>query len=180
MLFPERAATPFSLGLITVLAIGCGAPPDEDMSAMDAEPTVGDVVDGGPVFTPPPPGTTGTPADQVSDPAMNDLPNTHPNVLTNWARLPDGREWGASAGIDIGPDGHIWTYDRCGGTGFGAGGNCQTNLVDPILKFDVETGELLTSFGVGLFVVPHGIHVDRDGNVWVTDFAANEEGTVGY
>ncbi|MFP3948470.1 MAG: hypothetical protein ACLFWG_07050, partial [Longimicrobiales bacterium] len=27
---------------------------------------------------------------------------------------------------------------------------------------------------------PHGIHVDSVGNVWVTDFAANEEGTKGH
>ena len=27
----------------------------------------------------------------------------------------------------------------------------------------------MKSFGAGLFVFPHGIHVDRDGNVWVTD-----------
>jgi DNA-binding beta-propeller fold protein YncE len=39
---------------------------------------------------------------------------------------------------------------------------------NPILKFD-PTGRLVTSFGAGMFVFPHGIHVDRDGNVWVTD-----------
>ena len=40
---------------------------------------------------------------------------------------------------------------------------------DPtILKFD-STGKLVTSFGAGLLVFPHGIYVDRDGNVWVTD-----------
>ena len=29
-------------------------------------------------------------------------------------------------------------------------------------------------------VTPHGIHVDADGNVWVTDFAGNREGTKGH
>ena len=29
-------------------------------------------------------------------------------------------------------------------------------------------------------VTPHGIHVDRDGNVWVADFAGNKEGTKGH
>ena len=29
-------------------------------------------------------------------------------------------------------------------------------------------------------VTPHGIHVDDDGNVWVTDFVANAEGTKGH
>jgi sugar lactone lactonase YvrE len=37
-----------------------------------------------------------------------------------------------------------------------------------ILEFDT-TGKLVKSFGQGLLVFPHGIHVDREGNVWVTD-----------
>ena len=126
------------------------------------------------------PASTGTAADDVSDPVLRDLPNPNPTVIEDWGRLPQGRIWGASAGAAVGPDGHIWAYDRCGGTGFGPGGNCDTNLVDPILKFDVNTGELLTSFGAGEFVVPHGLHVDFEGNVWVTDFAANEAGTKGH
>ncbi|MGH9254847.1 MAG: peptidyl-alpha-hydroxyglycine alpha-amidating lyase family protein, partial [Vicinamibacterales bacterium] len=49
-----------------------------------------------------------------------------------------------------------------------------------VLKFDRRTGKILASFGAGLFVVPHGLHVDRDGNVWVTDFSANKAGTKGH
>ena len=37
-----------------------------------------------------------------------------------------------------------------------------------VLKFD-STGKLVKSFGAGLLIFPHGIHVDKDGNVWVTD-----------
>jgi len=125
----------------------------------------------------PPSGTTGTPADDVTDPALGMLPNPNPTVITNWALLPDGREWGSTAGADIGPDGHVWAYDRCGG---GLEGGCDTNLVDPIVKYDRNTGELLAAFGAGLFVTPHGIHVDDDGNVWVTDFAGNEAQTKGH
>ena len=45
---------------------------------------------------------------------------------------------------------------------------CDGSKLDPILKFD-SSGKLLKSFGAGLMLFPHGIHVDRDGNVWVTD-----------
>jgi sugar lactone lactonase YvrE len=128
-------------------------------------------------FVLPPSGTTGTPADNVTDPALRNLPNPNPTVITNWALLPDDREWGSTAGADIGPDGHVWAYDRCGG---GLDGGCDTNLVDPIVKYDRNTGELLAAFGAGIFVTPHGLHVDDDGNVWVTDFAGNEAGTKGH
>ena len=43
-----------------------------------------------------------------------------------------------------------------------------TPTLDPILKFDAA-GNLLKSFGAGILLFPHGMHVDRAGNVWVTD-----------
>jgi len=80
------------------------------------------------------------------------------------------------------PDGHVWAYDRCGGgLGGGVGVGCEASPDrDPIYKFDRNTGEVLTSFGAGLLVSPHGLHVDRDGNVWVTDSNGNEAGTKGH
>ena len=105
-----------------------------------------------------------------------------PTLVQNWGDLPEGREWGTTAGIDIDPhDGHIWAYERCGAGSLAGGGiNCETNTVAPIFKFDRDTGEILANFGADLFVTPHGIHVDADGNVWVTDFAGNREGTRGH
>ena len=113
------------------------------------------------------------------------LPDPNPVVTNQWGDLPAGRTWGHTAGIDIDPtDGHIWAYERCGaagGMGMAAGGpvNCDTNPVDPIFKFDRHTGEVLANFGAGIFTTPHGIHADYEGNVWVTDFATNADGTKG-
>ncbi|HZD04345.1 MAG TPA: peptidyl-alpha-hydroxyglycine alpha-amidating lyase family protein, partial [Longimicrobiales bacterium] len=78
--------------------------------------------------------------------------------------LPDGRTYGSVSAIYPGPDGQtIWVAERCG----------ENSCVDhqdlvTIFQFDLE-GNLLTSFGAGLFAWPHGMHVDRGGNVWVTD-----------
>ena len=156
---------PFAVAL--TLLVGCGGPAEDEMAmAASADMPSPTAISSG--FMLPPSGTTGTPADDVTDPALRMLPNPNPTVITNWALLPDGREWGSTAGADIGPDGHVWAYDRCGG---GLDGGCDSNLVDPIVKYDRNTGELLAAFGAGLFVTPHGLHVDDDGNVWVTDFA---------
>ena len=113
------------------------------------------------------------------------LPNPAPNVTRNWGELPAGRQWGTTAGIDIDPkDGNIWAYERCGaGAAGGPGGgpvDCETNLVDPVFKFDRNTGAVLANFGKGLMVTPHGISVDKDGNVWVADFSGNKAGTKGH
>jgi len=110
------------------------------------------------------------------------MPNPNPVVTQNWGELPAGRTWGSSAGIEIDPiDGHIWAYERCGAGSFGDGApvTCDTNVVDPIFKFDRNTGAILANFGAGVMVTPHGIHVDDEGNVWVTDFATNADETKG-
>jgi sugar lactone lactonase YvrE len=119
-------------------------------------------------------GATAYSQGEVADPTLKPLPNPNPTVTKNWGMLPDGRVWGSTAGVDIGPDGHVWAYDRCGAN------TCATSKVDPILKFDRSTGKLLTSFGGGQIIFPHGLHVDRDGNVWVTDGQGNKEGTKGH
>ena len=114
-----------------------------------------------------------------SDWVDRQLPNPTGEVILDWAALPDDREWGSTAGIDIGPDGHVWAYDRCGGLAL-AGGCEENSDRDPIFKFNKDTGEIMAAFGAGLMVLPHGLHVDDDGNVWVTDSQGNESGTKGH
>ncbi|MDA1372105.1 MAG: hypothetical protein O2971_15250 [Proteobacteria bacterium] len=93
---------------------------------------------------------------------INNRPNPYSSV-DGWARLPNGREWGSTAGVDMDPDGrHLWAIDRCGSN------SCAGSNLDPIVKIDVE-GNVVASIGGGLMLFPHGLHVDRDGNVWVTD-----------
>jgi len=84
-------------------------------------------------------------------------------TIDNHFRLPDGRKVGSTAGITIDRDGtSVWVFERCGGS------DCVGSNLAPILKFDAS-GKALKNFGAGMFIRPHGIHVDRDGNLWVTD-----------
>jgi len=61
----------------------------------------------------------------------------------------------------------VWFFERCGAS------DCVGSSVAPILKFD-SSGNLVTSFGAGMFASPHGVHVDSDGNIWVTDAGEGE------
>jgi sugar lactone lactonase YvrE len=101
------------------------------------------------------------------------LPDPFGPPQRHWAKLPDGRAWGTSAGIEIGPHGEIWVIDRCAGTSCDGSNLAAVHLLDP------KTGRPLRSIGAGLFALPHGLHVDRDGNVWVTDAAVAKTGKKG-
>jgi len=110
------------------------------------------------------------------------LPNPALVVTRNWGQLPAGRKWGTTAGIDVDPiDGNIWAYERCGAATAGGGPvDCDNTPLDPIFKFDRKTGAVLANFGKGVMVTPHGIAVDKQGNVWIADFAGNKAGTKGH
>ena len=92
----------------------------------------------------------------------NDLPNPYQTVEHHF-KMPEGRTWGATSAVEIDRDGRsIWVGERCGTN------SCLGSTLDPVLKFDAS-GKLVKSFGAGLMIFPHGIHVDRDGNIWMTD-----------
>ena len=88
-------------------------------------------------------------------------------VVRDWAKLTkENRPWGGSNGVAIDRDGKsVWAVDRCSA---GSTPGCLGSKANPVHLFD-ENGNEVRSFGAGMFVWPHGIHVDRDGNVWVAD-----------
>src|SRR3954469_16786562 len=96
-------------------------------------------------------------------------------VIRDWAQLTvEQRAWGGSNGVAVDRDGRtIWATDRCSA---GTTPGCAGSMLNPVHHFD-ENGREIRSFGAGMFVWPHGIHVDGEGNVWVTD--SRREGAKG-
>ena len=93
---------------------------------------------------------------------VNDRPDPY-SMDQSFFNLPEGRPIGSTASMALDPDGtSIWTFDRCGDNW------CVGSDLDPIQKFDGD-GNFVTSFGGGMFNRPHGIHIDHEGNIWVTD-----------
>ena len=95
--------------------------------------------------------------------ADQELPNPYLRDET-WLKMPEDRgKLGATSAIDVDIDGKsIWIARRCEVNG------CFDSGVDPIMKFD-ENGKFVRSFGGGMMVYPHGMWIDHEGNVWVTD-----------
>ncbi len=97
------------------------------------------------------------------------LPNPY-RAVEGWAKLPPGRPMGAVGDLKLDPDGrHLWAIIRCSvAERERFGSECLDSHLDPVLKFDLE-GNVVKCFGGGMFIWPHGLDVDAEGNVWVTD-----------
>jgi len=162
-----------SLALVTVSAFqssessagaqanSCGVPTTPPPTGRGAQPTF-------------PPGQYPVSLPAVSHlGARNDLPTPY-QAGVDFGQLPAGRKWGSTASVTTAPDGTIWVVDRCGVSGAGgttcAGPNAS---VAPIFQFDTS-GKLLKNFGAGMFVSPHKLTVDKDGNLWVADNGSHQ------
>ena len=86
------------------------------------------------------------------------------SLVDGWAQLPEGVEaWGQTIGVEIDTGGNLLVFQRCFAS------NCiGRDDVPALLKYDLD-GNLIDSWGEGMFVWPHGFFLDSDGNIWTTD-----------
>lgn len=145
-------------GMATVglTAAGCSAGTGDAASAEDAADQA----------------TATTAAVQEVDPRS--LPNPYEVSDSTFGQESAGRAFGAASALYPAPDGRsIWVAERCGAN------VCLDADVDPVMRFDLD-GNLLTSFGQGMFAWPHGMFVEEDGSVWVADATGYAEVPPGW
>jgi DNA-binding beta-propeller fold protein YncE len=93
--------------------------------------------------------------------------------VEGWAKLPEGRKMGSTSAVDIDRDGKsVWVAERCGANSCLDRATGQFKDIPVIIKFD-ENGNVIKMFGAGMFSALHGIYVDRQNNIWVTDYQDN-------
>lgn len=89
-------------------------------------------------------------------PAFAELKSGPPlphKLVDGWAKLPKGWNFGECPGVAVDRRDNVWVFNRG---------------PHPVIQFDRE-GNVLQSWGEGVFLSPHGIRIDADGNVWTTD-----------
>ena len=99
---------------------------------------------------------------------ISSAPNPY-RTIENFFKMPDVRTWGSTSAVEVDRDGRsLWVAERCGQNGCLDRATGKMSDLPSILKFD-SSGKLVKSFGQGMLIFAHGITVDRDGNIWVTD-----------
>ena len=94
-----------------------------------------------------------------------DDPNAYPDPYTqvnNFLKLPAGRTMGSTSAVAVDHKGNIWVADRCGAN------DCKGSRLDPVMEFDAS-GNFIKAFGAGKLLFPHGLFIDKDDHIWLTD-----------
>jgi hypothetical protein len=98
-----------------------------------------------------------------------DQPKAMPNPTANryrevpgFFKMPAGRSMGASSAVAGDSKGNIWVVDRC------AVNTCVGSKLDPVMQFDAK-GKFIKAFGSGLLQFAHGLFIDKQDHIWVTD-----------
>lgn len=98
---------------------------------------------------------------------------TRYSVVHGWPLLPEGRALGRAAGVAVDSHNHVFVFHSVDRDW------TDTLPDDPIegatiAVFDGATGKLVAEWGNDMFVMPHGLTVDSEDNVWVTDVGRHQ------
>lgn len=91
---------------------------------------------------------------------------------TTWPRLENGLAFGQPTGIGIDTQGHIFVFHR-------AGRRWSEPFPDSTISrntvFELDAaGKLVNAWGANTFIMPHGLTVDHENNIWLTDVALHQ------
>src|SRR5215213_5906993 len=94
-------------------------------------------------------------------------------VVPDWPSLPEGYALGLCAGVGVDSHNNVFVFHRRGrawSTPFP-----EEPIADPtVTVIDGRSGKLLASWGAGEYIMPHGLTLDREDNVWITDVGRHQ------
>jgi peptidylamidoglycolate lyase len=94
-------------------------------------------------------------------------------AVPDWPDLPTRQSLGLCAGVGVDSNNRVFVFhrnERPWSTPFPAEPIAQPTVA----MFDGGTGKLLAAWGDGEFIMPHGLTVDRDDNLWLTDVGRHQ------
>jgi peptidylamidoglycolate lyase len=94
-------------------------------------------------------------------------------VAPDWPALPKDHVLGLCAGVGVDSHNRVFVFHRCGRQW--SNPFPKEPIAQPTVSvIDGPTGRLLASWGAGQFVMPHGLTIDHEDNVWLTDVGLHQ------
>lgn len=94
-------------------------------------------------------------------------------IVTDWPLIPARAKFGQVSAVDVDTEGRVFVLHRAGREW------SEPFPADPIVEptvfvFDGASGKVLARWGAGQFIMPHGLSIDPQGKVWITDVAREQ------
>ena len=93
-------------------------------------------------------------------------------VDTGWPTIPAGAKFGEVSAVDVDRQGNVWVLHRAGRVWEEP--FPTTPIAEPTVFKFAPDGTLLDKWGAGQFIMPHGLSIDPQGKVWITDTAREQ------
>ncbi len=101
------------------------------------------------------------------------LAQPHHEVVPDWPKLPASQALGLCAGIGVDAQNRVFVFHRSGRKW--SNPFPKEPIAEPTISvFDGPTGRLLATWGENRFIMPHGLTIDHEGNVWLTDVGLHQ------
>ena len=109
----------------------------------------------------------------VTTSAQNNVRQISYELVNNWPELSKGYKLGQPTGIGIDKDDHIFVFHRAGRIWTEPFPDSVISQ-NTVLELDNESGKIINSWGANYFIMPHGLTVDKQNNVWLTDVGLHQ------
>lgn len=98
------------------------------------------------------------------------LPTAPREYITDpdWPAITTREKMGQPVGVDRMSDGTLMVFHR------GLEAPDPQLEEAPVFRLDPATGEIIDAWGEGVFVKPHGLYIDAQDNVWLTDIGSHQ------
>jgi len=94
-------------------------------------------------------------------------------LIENWAKIPDDYTLGNPTGVALKSNQNLVVFHR-GSRSWQVPMPKEKIIEDTFIEIDKVTGKIIKSWGSNLFIMPHGLEIDKEDNIWITDVGLHQ------
>ena len=93
--------------------------------------------------------------------------------VENWPKIPSNYELGNPTGLALKSNQNLVVFHR-------GSRSWQTPMPkdkikeNTIIEIDNSSGEIINAWGADMFIMPHGLEIDNENNIWITDVGLHQ------